>query len=48
VGLKPDVYIVESSLRDLVIIFEDKAGKFENDGFIGQVVAELLMCHYLN
>lgn len=44
----PDVMIVESKSKDLVIIFEDKTGQFKSDGYLGQIVAELLMCHYHN
>lgn len=30
----------------MVVIFEDKSGYFKADGYLGQVVSELLMCHY--
>jgi len=39
-----DVYIVTNATNELVIIFEDKSGKFGNHGYLGQIVCELLMC----
>lgn len=45
---QPDVMVIESKTKDLVIIFEDKTGHFRHDGYLGQIVSELLMCHYHN
>ena len=45
-GSDADVYIISSSTEDLVIIFEDKAGKQatpRNGGYIGQIIGEMLM-----
>ena len=40
------VYIVQSENKDLIIVFEDKRDVFGKDGYVGQIVSDLLMCHY--
>ena len=45
-GSDADVYIISSASEDLVIIFEDKAGKQatpHNNGFVGQIIGEMMM-----
>jgi hypothetical protein len=44
----PDLLIIETESNDLVIVFEDKTGTFRSDGYLGQIVSELLLCHYQN
>jgi hypothetical protein len=39
--------IIESDTKDLIIVFEDK-GRWKLDGYLGQIVSEILMCHYHN
>jgi hypothetical protein len=45
---QPDTLIVQSTSKNFVVIFEDKSGYFKGDGYLGQIVFELLRCHYHN
>lgn len=40
---KPDMSVIESKNNDHIVIFQDKEGDFEKDGFLGNVLSELLM-----
>jgi hypothetical protein len=40
--------VIECNTKDLVIVFEDKSGEFRTDGYLGQIVSELIMCQYHN
>lgn len=45
---EPDVMVIESATKALIIVFEDKPGHWRSDGYLGQMVSELIMCHYHN
>jgi hypothetical protein len=47
IASEPDVFVVLSTTRELVLIFEDKIS-MKNQGAMGQVFGEMLMMHYLN
>jgi hypothetical protein len=44
----PDLLALETESNVLIILFEDKNGTFRSDGYLGQIVSELLLCHYQN
>ena len=47
IASEPDVFVVLSTARELVLIFEDKIS-MKKQGAMGQVFGEMLMMHYLN
>ena len=47
IASEPDVFVILSKTRELVLIFEDKIS-MKDQGAMGQVFGEMLMMHYLN
>jgi len=45
---EPDVFVILADSKELIIIFENKTGQWRDDGFVAQIVSEMIMCHYTN